>query len=364
MIAYMGKHVQQKKKDEFAMLLKNWREGLGLSQSQAASELKVKIATLQNWEIARTMPQGLARTALLNVISNQNQVADKSLINGVDSSKDNCSPVSKIPMELNKIYLQDCIAGMKSLPDHSIDIAIADPPYNLSKGGDWKWDNSVKLPGFGGNWSKVMENWDSMPLADYLNFTFAWVNELRRVVKPTGSIWIHGTYHNIGIINFILQSLETEIINEVIWYKRNSFPNLAGRRLTASHEAIIWAHTGKKRQYYFNYEASKKMECRGDALKNPGKQMRTVWDIPNNKEREELRHGKHPTQKPVRLLMRMLELSAKPGWTCLIPFAGSGSECVAAKRFGMKFLAFETDQNYLDICQRRVDAETTPLFKI
>ena len=253
---------------------------------------------------------------------------------------------------------------MKSLPDHSIDIAIADPPYNLSKGGDWKWDNSVKLPGFGGNWSKVMENWDSMPLADYLNFTFAWVNELRRVVKPTGSIWIHGTYHNIGIINFILQSLETEIINEVIWYKRNSFPNLAGRRLTASHEAIIWAHTGKKRQYYFNYEASKKMECRGDALKNPGKQMRTVWDIPNNKEREELRHGKHPTQKPVRLLMRMLELSAKPGWTCLIPFAGSGSECVAAKRFGMKFLAFETDQNYLDICQRRVDAETTPLFKI
>ena len=120
MIAYMGKHVQQKKKDEFAMLLKNWREGLGLSQSQAASELKVKIATLQNWEIARTMPQGLARTALLNVISNQNQVADKSLINGVDSSKDNCSPVSKIPMELNKIYLQDCIAGMKSLPDLSL----------------------------------------------------------------------------------------------------------------------------------------------------------------------------------------------------------------------------------------------------
>jgi site-specific DNA-methyltransferase (adenine-specific) len=263
----------------------------------------------------------------------------------------------ELPFKLDAVYLQNCVAGMRALPDHCIDIAIADPPYNTSKGGEWKWDNSVKLPGFGGNWSKVMESWDSMPFAEYVNFTASWLSELKRVVKPTGSIWIHGTYHNIGIINYVLQLLEVEIINEVIWYKRNSFPNLAGRRLTASHETILWAHTGKRRQYHFNYPKSKEMDCPGDFLKSPGKQMRTVWDIPNNKEREELRFGKHPTQKPLRLLRRMLEISAKPGWVCLVPFAGAGSECVAAKRFGLRFLAFETDPAYREICQRRIDNE-------
>ena len=104
------------------------------------------------------------------------------------------------------------------------------------------------------------------------------------------------------------------------------------------------------------------MACPSDSIKNPGKQMRTVWDIPNNKDREELRYGKHPTQKPLRLLMRMLEISAKPGWVCLIPFAGAGSECVAAKRFGLQFLGFETDAKYVELCDRRITAEPTPMF--
>lgn len=269
-----------------------------------------------------------------------------------------------LPLELDTVHLMDCIKGMRLLASHSVDIAIADPPYNASKGGEWKWDNSVKLPGFGGNWAKVMETWDSMGLGEYAGFTAAWLLELKRVVKPTGSLWIHGTYHNIGIINFLLQALEVEIINEVIWFKRNSFPNLAGRRLTASHESILWAHTGKQREYLFNYETSKRMRCPEDSLKSPDKQMRTVWDIPNNKDREELRYGKHPTQKPLRLLSRMLELSAKPGWVCLVPFAGAGSECVAAKRAGLHFLAFETDPAYRKISQKRLAAETSllPLF--
>jgi len=268
--------------------------------------------------------------------------------------------VKPFPFELDTIQPMDCLEGMRRLPDYSVDLAIADPPYNASKGGEWKWDNSVKLPGFGGNWSKVMETWDSMGLTEYLSFTMAWLSELKRVVRPTGSIWIHGTYHNIGLINFLMQTLEIEIINEVIWFKRNSFPNLAGRRLTASHESILWAHTGKKRQYLFNYEESKRMRCPEDSLKSPDKQMRTVWDIPNNKERDELKYGKHPTQKPIRLLMRMLELSAKPGQICLVPFGGAGSECVAAKRAGLRFLAFETDSNYVEICQKRVAAEAPP----
>lgn len=261
---------------------------------------------------------------------------------------------SKIPFKLNTVQMMDCIEGMKQLPNHSVDIAIADPPYNASKGGEWKWNNSVKLAGFGGDWSKVMQDWDSMSLVDYLNFTAAWLTELKRVVKPTGSIWIHGTYHNIGIINFLLQQLEVEIINEVIWFKRNSFPNLAGRRLTASHESIIWAHTGKKRKYLFNYDVSKNMLCPEDSIKAPDKQMRTVWDIPNNKKHEELKHGKHPTQKPVRLLRRMLKLSAKPGWVCLVPFAGAGSECVAATQEGLNYLAFEIDRKYVEICRKRL----------
>ena len=232
----------------------------------------------------------------------------------------NVAPIGSF--EMNRIHSADCIEAMSRLPDESVDIAIADPPYNASKGNNWSWNNSVALPGFGGNWSKVMADWDDMPLGDYFTFCLSWLAQLKRVVRPTGSIWIHGTYHNIGIINFALQMLKIEMINEVCWYKRNSFPNLSGRRLTASHETILWAHTGgeKKRKYYFAYEESKKMGGPEDLLKEIGKQMRTVWDIPNNKKREELAFGKHPTQKPVRLIRRMLELSAKPGDTLLVPF--------------------------------------------
>ncbi|HSV27331.1 MAG TPA: Dam family site-specific DNA-(adenine-N6)-methyltransferase, partial [Sedimentisphaerales bacterium] len=195
-----------------------------------------------------------------------------------------------------------------------------------------------------------------MPLADYFAFTLAWLAELKRVVRPTGSIWLHGTYHNIGIINFALQLLQVEIINEVVWYKRNSFPNLSGRRLTASHETILWAHTGgpKKRQYHFDYDTAKQMAFPEDSLKELGKQMRTVWDIPNNKRPDELQFGKHPTQKPLRLLTRMLQISGTPGGVVLVPFAGAGSDCVAARKLGMRYIAFETDPEYVAICKKRL----------
>lgn len=282
------------------------------------------------------------------------------------------------PFTLGSVHLHDCIDGMKQIPSDSVDIGIADPPYNLSKGGNWAWDNSTQLPGFGGDWSKVMAKWDDMPLADYFRFTMTWLGELKRIVRPTGSMWIHGTYHNIGVINFALQLLEIEIINEVVWYKRNSFPNLSGRRLTASHESILWAHTGteKKRKYYFDYSESKEMAFPEDQLKKPGKQMRTVWDIPNNKKKAETQFGKHPTQKPVRLLNRMLKLSAKEGQLLLVPFAGSGSECVAAKELGIRFLGFENDPEYRKVCHDRLQnvqaiaanlvqqAESNPFFKV
>lgn len=271
------------------------------------------------------------------------------------SNKSIQSAENKHISQINTIINSDCIEGMKSLPDNSIDLIIADPPYNLSKGGDWKWDNSVALAGMGGNWNKVMQEWDNFTFDSYINFTQAWLTEAKRILKPTGSMWIFGTYHNIGIINVICQQLGIEIINEVIWYKRNAFPNLSGRRLTASHETILWCHKGgKKREYYFDYEYSKNGDFESDGLKTPEKQMRTVWDIPNNKDRSELQFGKHPTQKPLRILKRMIRLSTKSGDTILTPFAGAGSECVAAKVTGRNYIGFEVDEAYCTIAEERL----------
>ena len=255
-----------------------------------------------------------------------------------------------------QVYVGNFIEVASKLPDQSVDIIIADPPYNASKGNDLTMQYGT-LPGFGGSWRKIAQVWDDMSLSDYLAFTLGWLSEARRVLKQTGSMWVHGTYHNAGIMNVAMQMLEIEIINEIVWYKRNSFPNLSGRRLTASHETILWAHRGGKRSYRFNYEHSKFGDFSDDNLKAPGKQMRTVWDLPNNKPRNELAHGKHPAQKPVRLARRFIQISARPGDLCLVPFAGSGSECIAAQEEGLHFIGFETDQSYVDIAMARLTPE-------
>ena len=246
----------------------------------------------------------------------------------------------------------------KNIPDKSVDLIIADPPYNASKGNDLGLAQGI-LAGTGGDWKKIAETWDDMPLEDYLAFTMNWLTEARRMLKQTGSMWVHGTYHSAGITNVAMQLLGIEIINEIVWYKRNSFPNLAGRRLTASHETILWAHRGGKRAYRFNYERSKSGDFSDDRLKAPDKQMRTVWDLPNNKPRHELAHGKHPAQKPVRLARRFIQLSATAGDVCVVPFAGSGTECVAAHEEGLNFIGFETDQVYVDIARARLGAGST-----
>lgn len=262
---------------------------------------------------------------------------------------------SSIAIPHDYIYNSDCIEGMKKLPTDCVDLIIADPPYNLSKSGDWKWDNSVSLSGMGGNWNITNQNWDNMSLEDYFNFSLAWLSEAKRILKSTGSMWIFGTYHNIGIINIVCQILGIEIINEVIWYKKNAFPNLSGRRLTASHETILWVHSGeKKRKYYFNYDYSKNGDFPGDELKSFGKQMRTVWDLSNNKKPEELKYGKHPTQKPIKILTRMIELSSKSGDIMLTPFSGAGSECVAAKKTGRHYIGFEIEKEYCKISEERL----------
>jgi DNA modification methylase len=258
-------------------------------------------------------------------------------------------------LELQQIHHGNFLDLAASIPDQSVDVIIADPPYNASKGGIWSMVYGT-LPGFGGDWNKIAEVWDDMRLDEYFDFTLNWLTEAKRLLKPSGSMWVHGTYHNSGIANVAMQMLGIEIINEIIWYKRNSFPNLSGRRLTASHETILWAHRGGKRSYRFNYEHSKSGDFSDDQLKAPGKQMRTVWDLPNNKARDELAFGKHPAQKPERLSRRLIQLSARPGDLCLVPFAGVGTECVAAQKEGLKFIGFETDARFVAIARKRLQA--------
>ena len=259
-------------------------------------------------------------------------------------------------MEINQIFNMDCIRGMKEMEENSVDLIIADPPYNLSKSKKLAYDSEDKLSGMGGQWNITDEKWDNLSFSDYMDFTRNWLSEAKRILKPTGSMWIFGTYHNIGIVNVVCQELKIEIINEVVWFKRNAFPNLSGRCLTASHETLLWCHSGdsKHRKYFFDYEYSKTGDFSYDGLKTEGKQMRTVWDIPNNKKPEELQYGKHPTQKPLRILDRMIRLSSKEGNIMLTPFAGAGSECVAAKMAGRNYIGFELEEEYCTIAEERL----------
>lgn len=257
-----------------------------------------------------------------------------------------------------ELYLRDALKGMASLADNLFDLAIVDPPYGASTTNIWKLEQGHSLPGFGGAWQLASHQWDMLSPLEGFEFTLAWLKELKRLVKPTGSIWIHSTYHNSGIVNVACQILGVEIINEVIWYKRNSFPNLAARRLTASHETILWVHTGQgERSYLFNYGQIKNAVFPEDRFKERGKQLRTVWDIPNNKSRKELEFGRHPTQKPLRLTERMLLISALRGGRLLVPFAGSGTEIIAGLRYGMKCTGFETNKEYFEMACKRITAE-------
>lgn len=257
------------------------------------------------------------------------------------------------------LHRGDALAGMRHLETGSFDLAIADPPYGASTQAEWRLRAGHGLSGFGGEWKLADHRWDRLSGVEGLQFTLAWLAEVGRLVKPEGSIWIHSTYHNSGLVNIACQALGLEIINEVVWYKRNAFPNLSARRLTASHETILWAHTGgpNNRVYRFNYEEVKAVGFDGDSLKSPGKQLRTVWDVPNNKEPGELRFGRHPTQKPLRLLSRMFMISGLRGGRFFTPFAGAGSEMVAALRYGMHATGFEIDPEYCEIARRRLILE-------
>lgn len=254
------------------------------------------------------------------------------------------------------LYQQDIFMALPLLENDSFDLCIVDPPYGASTKKKWTYGDKKKQEGFGGEWKLTSEVWDMLSKNDSFTNTYIWLKELKRIIKRTGSIWIHSTYHNSGFVNVCCQLLGMEIINEVVWYKRNSFPNLSGRRLTASHETILWVHKGNpsKREYTFNYEESKAYFSKSDLLKEAGKQMRTVWDIPNNKRKSETKFGSHPTQKPIRVSERILTISGIKGGKLLIPFVGSGTEMVAGINYGMNVYGYETDSHFFDIAERRI----------
>lgn len=259
------------------------------------------------------------------------------------------------------LYNQDVYEGLASLQSDTFDLIIVDPPYGASTKKNWSYGDKEKLKGFGGDWKLTSEVWDLLSQNDSFLGTYNWLKELKRVVKKDGSIWIHSTYHNSGFVNVCCQLLSMEIINEVVWYKRNSFPNLSGRRLTASHETILWVHKGGEnhRKYHFNYEEVKAFSSHSDNLKERGKQMRTIWDIPNNKSKDELKFGTHPTQKPLRVTERILLCAGVKGGKLLVPFAGSGTELIAGYNYGMDVYGYEIEKEYFNLAKQRLEDNIT-----
>ena len=249
----------------------------------------------------------------------------------------------------NQLITGDCLEVMKAWPDGCIDHCIVDPPFNIGSGSGRKNRN-----GLGWAFSShvtMEETWDAFTKDDFFAFNVAWLREVSRVVKPNGNILVFGTYHNIYQLGFILQSvLNRRILNSIVWFKPNAQPNITARTLTESTEQIIWAVNetpAKATGWTFNYWDAKEM--------NGGKQMRNLWEfaVTSKKERAE---GKHPSQKPLGLLERAVQLASKPGELLLDPFGGAGTLAVAAARHQREWLLVESEPEYAAIAQRRIAA--------
>jgi modification methylase len=245
------------------------------------------------------------------------------------------------------IVVGDCVAEMTRLAPASVDLVFADPPYNLQLQGDLKRPDDSKVDAVDDDWDKFSS------FSAYDDFTRAWLMAARRVMKPSATIWVIGSYHNIFRVGSILQDLGFWILNDVVWRKTNPMPNFRGRRFTNAHETMIWAgrEPGAK-GYTFNYEALK--------AGNEDVQVRSDWTLPlcTGEERIKGRDGKklHPTQKPEALLARVILASSRPGDLILDPFSGTGTTGAAAKRLGRQFIGIERDPAYAAAAEARISA--------
>jgi len=245
------------------------------------------------------------------------------------------------------LYQADSLEFLKELPENSVDMIFADPPYLLSNGGfTCQAGRAVSV-----NKGK----WDaSNGLEKDFNFHLNWIKACKRVLKPNGTLWVSGTYHSIYECGFALQAAGFHILNDIAWYKPNASPNLSCRYFTASHETLLWARKDKEAKHIFNYRLARSGDWGEDFIKKPNKQMRSVWAIGTPKPAEK-RFGKHPTQKPVELLKRIILTSTKKGDLVLDPFTGSSTTGLATYFYGRKFIGIDTQKKYLDLSAKRLE---------
>jgi modification methylase len=247
-------------------------------------------------------------------------------------------------LPLNTILSGDCIEVMNGLPEASVDLIFADPPYNLQlKGQLHRPDNSQV--------DAVDDHWDQFAsFADYDRFTRDWLAAARRLLKPNGAIWVIGSYHNIFRVGATLQDQGYWILNDVVWRKSNPMPNFRGKRFTNAHETLIWASRGEGAKYTFNYEALKAL--------NEGIQMRSDWVIPlctgHERLKDENGDKAHPTQKPEALLHRVLVGCTNPGDVILDPFFGTGTTGAVAKMLGRDWIGIEREEAYRRAAEKRL----------
>jgi modification methylase len=245
------------------------------------------------------------------------------------------------------IVVGDCVAAMAKMPAASVDLVFADPPYNLQLQGDLKRPDDSRVDAVDDDWDKFAS------FAAYDDFTRAWITACRRLMKPSATLWVIGSYHNIFRVGTILQDLGFWILNDIVWRKSNPMPNFRGRRFTNAHETLIWAaRDAAKRNYTFNYEALK--------AGNDDIQMRSDWLIPLCTGEERLKGGDgkklHPTQKPEALLARIMLAASRPDDLVLDPFSGTGTTGAVARRLRRRFIGIERAAEYAAAAEARITA--------
>ncbi len=247
--------------------------------------------------------------------------------------------------KLNTIIKGDCIKVLKTMPNNSVDMIFADPPYFMQTDGELLRASGAKFDGVDDEWDKF-DNF-----AEYDRFLIAWLSECRRVMKDTSSIWVIGSFQNIYRVGYIMQNLGFWILNDVVWSKPNAVPNFGGTRFQNSHETMLWCSKSKKSKYTFNYKTMKHL--------NGDKQEKSVWNISLciGKERLKDEHGKkvHSTQKPENLLYNVILSSTKPNDIILDPFFGTGTTGSVAKRLGRNFIGIEREDKYIAAAQKRIN---------
>jgi modification methylase len=270
---------------------------------------------------------------------------------GQISSASDSHPHPALP--LNRILMGDCREVLASLPEKSVDLIFADPPYNLQLQQDLWRPNMTKV-------SAVEDEWDQFgSFEEYDRFTREWLSECRRVLKDSGTLWVIGSYHNIYRVGNTLMNLGYWMLNDVVWIKSNPLPHFKGVRFNNAHETLLWVKKSKEqKKYTFNYHAMKNL--------NGEKQMRSDWLLPICTGTERLKvdgHKAHPTQKPESLLFRVLLSTTNAGDVVLDPFFGTGTTGAVAKKLHRNWIGIEKENEYAELAMRRIETVQPPLFE-